>query len=267
LLLAGLPWLMAPKHDQLGAAFQPASVSAASRHGYVTIEQLRVGERVLAENPEHGTDETASDTQADPDTWRHLVLEADYRWADGTPDPICVETLQPPDWIATQGAEVGHVVDLPLDLVEMGLPADLRARVLENRSCPPLAPGSGRLVLTTVNHLHNRVVELQVRDAHGRPETLRPRCFHKFYSRTRRAWVSAEDLQPREVLAGLRGPISVVSTAAVPGIHQVYNLTVEGERVYCVSRSALTSHNTCGTARPPHYKPGPAEPRSILPRV
>jgi YD repeat-containing protein len=48
LLLAGLPWLTAGKHDQPGAALQPASVSAASRQSYVSIEQLRVGDRVLA---------------------------------------------------------------------------------------------------------------------------------------------------------------------------------------------------------------------------
>lgn len=248
LLLAGLPWLTAGKQDPRGAAFQPASVSAASRHGYVPIEQLRVGDRVLAENPEHSAGEAASDTQVDPSTWRHLVLEADYRWPDGTPDPIRVETLQSPNWIAAQGAEVGQLVDLPLDLVEMGLPADLRARVLENRSCPTLAHGPGRVVLTTVHHLHNRVVDLRVRDAHGRLETLRPTCFHKFFSQTRHAWVSAQDLQVDEVLAGLRGAVTVVSTAAVPGIHRVYNLTVEGEHVYCVGATESIAHNTCHEA-------------------
>jgi hypothetical protein len=86
LLLAGLPWLTAQKHDQNpGPASQPASVSAASRQGYVPIEQLRVGDRVLAQNPEHSTGETASDTQVNPGTWRHLVLEADNRWAAAVP--------------------------------------------------------------------------------------------------------------------------------------------------------------------------------------
>jgi hypothetical protein len=245
-MLAGLSWLIGTTNDSQSVTNSLSVTqhsSATPPVQFVPIEELRVGDRVMANNPESSQVEPATDTQADPRTWRHIVLEADYRWADGTADPIHVETLQPPDWIAMEGAEIGRVVDLPLDLVEMGLPADLRARVLENRSCPPLAPTPGRLVLTTVNHLHNRVLELQVRDEHGGHETLRPTSFHKFYSQTRRAWVSTEDLQPDEVLAGLRGSVTVVSTAAVPGIHRVYSLTVEGEHVYHVSERAVAAHN------------------------
>jgi RHS repeat-associated protein len=264
LMLAGLSWLIGMTNDSQSVTNSLSVTqhsSATLPVQFVPIEELRVGDRVMADNPDNSQVEPATDTQVDPRTWRHIVMEADLRWDDGTPDPIRLETLQPPDWIAMQGAEVGQLVDLPLDLVEMGLPADLRARVLETRPCPTLVPGPGRIVLTTVNHLHNRVVELQVRDANGRPETLRPTCFHKFYSQTRRAWISAQDLQVDEVLAGLRGPVTVASTVALPGIHRVYNLTVEGEHVYHVSKQHVAAHNN--ECSPPKRTPARGKPNSL----
>ena len=75
---------------------------------------------------------------------------------DGTLDDINVETLQPPEWIASQRATVGSVVPLPLDLVEMGLPESLLPRSSRWKPCPSIAPGLGRVVLTTTNHLNRQ---------------------------------------------------------------------------------------------------------------
>ena len=55
----------------------------------------------------------------------------------------------------------------------MGLPPDLSAQVVAIEPCPPIKSGSGRVVLTTVNHLSNNVCELSVEDAAGRRETIR----------------------------------------------------------------------------------------------
>ena len=115
--------------------------------------------------------------------------------------------------------------------------------MVDIQPCPPIPPGPGQIVLTTINHLHNDVVELIVRDQRGRQEAIRPTGFHKFYSETRGSWVSAEDLQNDEVLASRHGPITVVSRSRVPGIHRVYNMTVEGEHVYSVSGLELVVHN------------------------
>ena len=68
---------------------------------------------------------------------------------DGTEDVIHVDTLQPPEWLEGNGAHVGATVPLPLDLLEMGLAAEIRAKVTAIYPCPPIRPGPGRVVLTT----------------------------------------------------------------------------------------------------------------------
>jgi hypothetical protein len=208
---------------------------------------VRVGGRVLTRGAEP---DRSLETAVDARTWRHLTLEGTERWPDGTVDRICVESLLPPEWLARHGgAAVGSTVPLPLDLNEMGLPEGMTARVVANEPCPPIEAGPGRVVLTTVNHLNPRVVELTLAAPDGTRETVRPTAFHKFYSETRGRWLSAEDLQPDERLRGLTGPLEVVSQRPVPGVHRVYNMTVEGEHVYHVSTLGVLAHNN-GCAQP-----------------
>ncbi len=179
----------------------------------------------------------------------------------------------PPDWLAFHdGALVGSTVPIPLDLEEMGLPEGMTAQVTGNEPCPAIDQGPGRVVLTTVNHLNPRVVELTLQVGAGGPtvpergkdstagknrsrsrsasgdlplETVRPTAHHKFYSETRAQWLSAEDLQPGKHLRGLTGPLQVVSQRPIPGTHRVYNMTVEGEHVYHVSTLGVLAHNMC----------------------
>jgi len=221
-----------------------AHAEPASRN----IEDLRVGQRVVT-NESNAASQEPVGTVVDTATWRKLVLRAEWRWQDGTLDDVNVETLQPPDWIAAQRAEVGATVPLPLDLVEMGLPADLTAEVLAVEPCPPIASGHGRVVLTTVNHLNPYVLELEFADGHGRTERVRPTGFHKFYSASRKDWISAENLRPGEELCGMAGRLGVVSLRAVPGVHRVYNMTVEDEHVYRVSEFGVLVHNVCRLAQ------------------
>ncbi|WP_460185705.1 polymorphic toxin-type HINT domain-containing protein [Thermopirellula anaerolimosa] len=207
------------------------------------IEAVRVGQRVIARNPELGEAERSTATAVDPATWRKLRLVADNRWEDGTVDPIEVETLQPPEWVAKHGAHVGALVPIPLDLVEMGLPEGLHARVMANDPCPSIEPGPGKVVLTTVNHLNRDVWEVTLTDDQGRSERVRPTGLHKFYSQSRGEWVSTRDLRPCEQLSGLRRPLTVTRVQRIPGVHRVYNMTVEGEHVYHVSTLAVVAHN------------------------
>ncbi len=221
----------------------PLTPRETGRRRFVPIETLRVGDRVLADNPEDDKPAAAQLTQVDPATWRKLVLQGRLVWHDGTVDDINVETLQPPEWIAAHDARVGHLVPLPLDLVEMGLPKGLKARVLENLPCPPIRPGPGRVVLTTVNHLNRYVFELRVEDESGRLATLRPTGFHKFFSADRNDWISADSIHEGERLTALGGTVRLVSRVRIPGTHRVYNLTVEGEHVYHVTRLVVDGHN------------------------
>jgi hypothetical protein len=216
-----------------------------------TIAQLRVGQKAITDAPTEALQAADRDVPMpgalraeplDPATWKLIRLRAMVRWDDGTWDDINVETLQPPSWLAAHEVRVGGLAPIPLDLEELGLP-DVLGKVLAIEPCPPVPPGPGRVILTTVNHLNADVHELTIRDASGRQETIRTTGGHKFYSATRTAWVSATDLEPGEQLHGLGGPVDVVSRARLPGVHRVYNLTVEGDHVYHVGCSGVLVHN------------------------
>jgi len=188
---------------------------------------------------------------------RKVVLYSEQTWSDGTLDTIHVETLQSPLWLELFDVAVGADVPPPLDLVEMGLPEDLMTTVTAVEPCPQLKPGNGRVVLTTVNHLNNDVWELTAVNAEGRREQLQPTGFHKFYSETRRDWVSTKDIHDNEVIRGRAGPLTIVDSRQIPGTERVYNLTVEGEHVYYVSELGLLAHNN-------HCAPNVSVPRTTV---
>jgi len=210
------------------------------------IETLRVGDRVWTDQPNAEVGDTAIDAR----TWRRLTLRAPARGEDGTEDVVEVETLQPPCWVITHGARVGAWVPLPLDLVEMGLPEELRAEVVADDPCPPLRAGPGRVVLTTVRHRNRDVRELTVEDGQGRRETLRPTGLHRFCREPDGDWAAAQDLRDGDVLRGRFGALRVVANRSVPGVQTVYNLTVEGEHTYYVSSLGALAHNN-GCSQPP----------------
>jgi hypothetical protein len=223
----------------------PASVSAARQPAHSAIEQVRVGQRVIAGNPEMADAGLVADSDVDPATWRLLRLHAEDRWEDGTLDTIEVETLQEPQWIESQHAVPGAMVPLPVDLVEMGMPASLRARVVAIEPCPPIAKGPGRVVLTTINHLNRYVFRLGLTDSSGRTETIGVTGFHKFYSEDRKTWVSVEDLRRGERVPGAGGLLTVSMIARSRGVERVYNMTVDREHVYHVSTLGALVHNNC----------------------
>lgn len=103
------------------------------------------------------------------------------------------------------------------------------------------------MVLSTVNHLSADVLELTVRGAQGRQATIRATRLHKFYRQDDPCWVSASALRQGDRLTSPSGPVTMVATRRVPGIHRVYNLTVAGAHVYHVSSlGALVYNNGCG---------------------
>ena len=270
LLSGGASQQVASASPTAGSELRSAAQTQPStqlRREFRPIEELRVGDRVVSDNPDVApADKLGGKTAVDPATWRMLRLYAEERWPDGTLDTIHITTLQPPEWVALWDAHSGGEVPPPLDLVEMGLAEDLMARVVANEPCPPLedplaGPDPGRLVLTTVNHLNNDVWELTATPVRGPPsaasqdsetqeevhlaeaQTLNPTGFHKFYSETRSEWVSTNELAPGEIIRGRAGPLRVTGAWPTPGAQRVYNLTVEGEHVYYVSQLGLLTHN------------------------
>lgn len=242
LLISAIAGLFPFGSSPISSVARPIYVSAPTHnHAFQHIEAIRVGQRVI-------TGSNDSSTAGNPSTWKLLRLRGEYTWDDGTVDPINVETLQSPDWIAEYGAKIGARVPLPLDLVEMGLPEDLTAVVQSIDACPRIAPGPGRVVLTTVNHLSPNVVELTIRNAEGKAERIRPTINHRFFSQDRGDWTTAGSLRPGERLKGLNSDLTVLEVEQIAGVQTVYNMTVEGDHVYHVS--SLLAHNSSKCPNP-----------------
>jgi len=158
--------------------------------------------------------------------------------------------IREPSLCPLLNARVGGLVPLPVDLLDMGLPSDVYGTVTSNEPCPTITAGPGRLVLTTVSHLNRDVRELALQGASG-SEVVRPTGLHKFYREHSGEWVSAQDLLPGEILRGKFGPVTVTGNLALPGVHRVYNLTVEGEHTYEVSNLGVVVHNNgCAVVQP-----------------
>ena len=226
-----------------------------------SIEQIRPGQRVVVDAPEgaitadrqRSWKTLASDSPLDDidpvsesidrSQWRLVRLRSDKALSSGGVDEMWIDTLQPVQWLAAHGVRVGGEAPIPLDLAEMGVPPEQTGRVIDIQPCPPIESGTGRVVLTTVNHLNQDVRELTLRDAKGREEAVRPTGLHKFYSVTRGQWLSASELQLGERLDGLSGVVTVTGVRSIPGTHRVYNMTVQGQHFYRVANCGVLTHN------------------------
>jgi hypothetical protein len=185
----------------------------------------------------------STQTSVDPTTWRFVKLHAEQRWDDGTLDTIEVETLQPLDWLKKHRARPGAFVPLPIDLTEMGLPEDMRAKVVAIDPCPAIADGPGHVVTSTLSHLNRFLLDLEIVNGTDQTEKITTTGYHKFYSASRGGWVSACELRPGEQLRGSDGPLTVAAAKRLLGVERVYNFSVEGQHVYHVSGLGVLVHN------------------------
>ena len=73
--------------------------------------------------------------------------------------------------------------------------------------------------------------------------------------------MSSQDLKTGTKIRGREGPLTVVGNTRIPGIHRVYNMTVEGDHVYQVSPlGALAHNNGCEHTAPARGPQTPAAP-------
>lgn len=245
-----------PQADQqFNRVSQSISSSAQAGTTHINIEDIRVGQRVLTG--------LAADalraTKVDPATWKCVTLVAEWTWPDGTLDTFHVQSLQSAEWLAASGAQIGSQVPLPVDLQEMGCPPHLLANIKNVEPCPQIQDAPGCVVLTTVNHLNPNCRVLTVRSTACASEEIRTTDYHPFWSQTRQDWVQAHRLEIGEKLEGLHGvSLTLVGSQSIPGIHTVYNLTVETEHVYRVGLSACGVHNSgCSNSMPDYlYRTG-----------
>jgi hypothetical protein len=208
------------------------------------IEQIQVGERVLADNPllDDETDEDGSfRDEIDPSSWRRVVLKAPK--TDGTFARVTL--LRPMTWLKDRRAEVGGTV--PISVPECSIGGN--AAVLAIGPCPNIRPGKGQVVTGTFHHESARVVDVHVA---GVPGPIGTTANHRFWSEDRNQFVAASLLKPGERLRGGEGTLQVTQVVPRGTVEPVYNLEVQLHHVYHVSEAGILVHNA-------------GEPKTILP--
>jgi RHS repeat-associated protein len=212
-----------------GACFV-AGTPVLTAGGEQSIEKLQVGDRVLT--PQSGDD---GSTTVVPAGWRKLALEVTQE--DG--GTVELELLRPISWLVANGCEQGGRIWLELE--EFGVKGWATVRSID--ACPRIASGPGRVVLTTFNRMHPKVVDVDLADG----SVLKATANHPLYSITRQGWTAAGELTEGEILATSEGRLAVASVTAVAGSYRVFNLEVESDHCYFTGDAHVLSHNSCAT--------------------
>ncbi len=212
----------------------PTEPYAAVRTTLTPIEQIQVGDRVLAESPT-GEEETAFGSEIIPSDWRKLTLRAPKR--DGTVAEVVL--LRPLTWLKEQHSEVGGTVFISVP--ECGI--DGNAQVLAIDSCPEIPSGAGRVVTGTFLHQARSTITLTIA---GQTEPIECTGNHPFWSEDRQAFVRADSLQPNETLRTATGLTTVESWTSDLNPTPVYNIEVQGAHVYHVGTRGVVVHNGTG---------------------
>jgi len=215
---------------QLVAAAASALPAAAPRTK--NIEDIRVGDRVVAGNPTDELDLSLGSDEPDAANWRKLVLrapKADGSWSD-------IELLRPTWWIEQETRRVAGRVWISVP--DCGIDAD--AELLDVQPCPPIANGSGRVVTGRFAHSSAEVIDLHVE---GLDAPIGTTANHRFWCENRHAFVPAAELQVGDELWSLRAAADVLAVNARARSERVYNLEIQFEHVYRVTRDGLLVHN------------------------
>jgi hypothetical protein len=214
-----------------------AGTEVSTPEGPVKIEELRVGDKVTATNV--AKDKPDGWTAVDPKRWGVVkLLMPDPK---GSEDVYEIELLRSLKWIREVGAAPRRFIDI--ELAEMGLRGV--AKVVSIRPSPKIKPGAGRVVLMTVTHLDQGVMEIEFA---GLKKALEPTVSHPLFSEDRNDWVPAGQLRVGERIRTRSGTARIAALRWKSGEHRVYNIEVEADHAYFVTRLDLLSHNTnpCG---------------------
>ena len=232
---------------------RPAPAADAATIQLTPIEQLQVGDRVLANAPTEEVD-LQFGTDIVPTDWRKVTLQAPKR--DGsTADVILLRPLTwlneqrqsgtsfPTESTLTDGEPLESFHNLVGGTVFISVPEcgiDGHAQVLAIEPCPEILPGEGRVITGTFRHQVSASISLSIA---GQAEPILCTGNHPFWSEDRHDFVRADSLQPNETLRTTTGTTTVTSLSHIPGSTPVYNLEVHGTHVYHVGTSGVLVHN------------------------
>ena len=208
--------------------------------GFLPIEEIRVGMRVPASNPELTEADRAMFPNPDPASWR--LLEMEQTKASG--GLLRISMLRPIAWVHQRDVHQGGTLELALP--EMGAVGP--AEVVAIKPCPEIATGPGDVVLSTFVHpASEQLVDVTIGDGESR-ETISVTENHPFWSPEKNAFIPIGHFQSGDQLLTRDQQFkTITSLLARPGPPtDVYNLEVNGEHVYYVGQLELLVHNSCG---------------------
>lgn len=216
-----------------------AGTLVSTAAGFVEIERLRLGQRVLA--LEEGA---PAEERIEPSEWAVVALTMPN--PDGSDDELEIELLRPKAWLAANLDRTTRTI--ALSLPELQLEGD--AAMQEIKPCPAIEAGPGRVVTATFTHENSYVLRVEVEVA-GRLEVLQPTRQHPFYV-VGEGWTRADALEAQDVVRTVSGEGVVVSCTRGVGVRQrVFNLEVEGSHTYYVGASGVLVHNSYATLELP----------------
>lgn len=213
-----------------------ATKSVSTQPAKCPIDQIRVGMRVLAHNPEVSIEERSGFVQPSSEIWRFLKLEMTK--PDG--GILKIEMIRPSEWLEASGAKVGS--EIQLDLKELG--ADGAALVQEILPCPEIQSGEGQVVTATFQHPPSH----QVLDVifQGNEQPMGVTSNHLFWSADKKKFVPIGEMEIGERVQTWQGETKrIVSKLARAIPERVFNIEVWGEHVYFISSQKLLAHNEC----------------------
>lgn len=240
-------------------------VSAESpRPSTKPIEEIRVGDRVLAHNPEVSASERAGWEEPDWNRWVcvHLHMARGHDSAD-------IVLLRPNDWMLrrlhaaatkTQRKQSQRKLRLPapqlrvenqplyieIDLPEISIKGE--ALVTKVDSDLVVREGHGRVVTATIRHRSSDVHELQLRNDRGAEWSIKTTGNHPFWSVDRGEFTQASTLRANERLTTLVGEVvEVQGLLPSPGHTTVFNIEVDFEHTYFVGEDGVLVHNVGGS--------------------
>ena len=224
-----------PVASEASRQVMPPAATAPKYHTS-NIEDLRVGDWVLSGNPEVTDHERETFEEVDPGSWRKLDLRMEKR--DG--GRLDLVLLRPVEWVNSVGAKAGGKIHL--DLPELG--AEGNARIVSIGPSPDIGPAPStacQLVTGTFAHSSGEILDIRVE---GLDEPIGVTANHPFYSEDAKTFVPAGKLSPGELLRQANGRSSrVIQITKRTTPEPVFNLEVNGEHTYHISKTALLVHN------------------------
>jgi hypothetical protein len=213
------------------------TTSSTPKYRTQEIRNITLGTWVLADNPELPGDVEGDYGEYDAATWRTIALRMTKE--DGA--QLDIRLARPLSWIDETHAAVGATIFL--DMEEMGAVGD--AEVLSIGPFPEIQPRpSQRHSLVTGKFVHSSGDFLNLY-VDGLREPIGTTSNHPFWSEDRQQFVQAGRLKIGENLRlqdGRLKPVTQVSKRE--GVEGAYNLEVDGEHVYYVSKEAVLVHNS-----------------------